>query len=174
MVLMQNPNFLILDEPTNDLDIFTLMMLEEFLLQYKGCLLLVSHDRSFMDNLVDHIFVFEENGIIKDYHSTYTEYSKKKLIKEKQLKAEIKKEEKPAERIKKSVNKPTYKQKQEYEMLEMQINELEAEKINILNLLNTGNEDVNLLTQWSERIGEIMSLIDEKTIRWIELDEFME
>ncbi len=174
MVLMQNPNFLILDEPTNDLDIFTLMMLEEFLLQYKGCLLVVSHDRSFMDNLVDHIFVFEENGVVKDYHSTYSEYTKKKLLKEKQLKAETKKEEKPIERVKNTSNKPTYKQKQEYELLETQISELESEKEKIVNLLNKGNSDVSLLTQWSERIGEIMKQIDEKTNRWIELSEIMD
>jgi ATP-binding cassette subfamily F protein uup len=174
MVLMQNPNFLILDEPTNDLDIFTLMMLEEFLLQYKGCLLLVSHDRSFMDNLVDHIFVFEENGIVKDYHSTYTEYTRKKILKEKQLKAETKKEEKPVERTKTTSNKPTYKQKQEYELLEKEISELETEKEKIFNLMNEGSSDVSLLTQWSERIGEIMKLIDEKSNRWIELSEIME
>jgi len=174
MVLMQNPNFLILDEPTNDLDIFTLMMLEEFLLQYKGCLLLVSHDRSFMDNLVDHIFVFEENGIVKDYHSTYTEYTRKKILKEKQLKAETKKEEKPVERSKTTSNKPTYKQKQEYELLEKEISELETEKEKIFNLMNEGSSDVSLLTQWSERVGEIIKLIDEKSNRWIELSEIME
>ncbi len=174
MVLMQNPNFLILDEPTNDLDIFTLMMLEEFLLQYKGCLLLVSHDRSFMDNLVDHIFVFEENGVVKDYHSTYSEYTRKKLLKEKQLKAENKKEEKPLERIKNSSNKPSYKQKQEFELLEKEISELESEKEKIFDQLNAGNVEVSLLTQWSERIGEIIQLIDEKTNRWIELSEIME
>ncbi|MCX6230008.1 MAG: ABC-F family ATP-binding cassette domain-containing protein [Bacteroidetes bacterium] len=174
MVLMQNPNFLILDEPTNDLDIFTLMMLEEFLLQYKGCLLLVSHDRSFMDNLVDHIFVFEDNGIVKDYHSTYTEYTRKKLLKEKQLKSETKKDEKPVERIKQTSNKPTFKQKQEYELLEKEINELEREKENILKLLNGGSDDVVILTKWSERIAEIIALTDEKTLRWIELSEIIE
>ncbi len=174
MVLMQNPNFLILDEPTNDLDIFTLMMLEEFLLQYKGCLLLVSHDRSFMDNLVDHIFVFEDNGIVKDYHSTYTEYTRKKLQKEKQLRNETKKEEKPVERVKNTSNKPSYKQKQEYELLEKEISELENEKEKIFDQMNTGNAEVSKLTQWSERIGEIMKMVDEKTNRWIELSEIME
>ncbi|NVN95830.1 MAG: ABC-F family ATP-binding cassette domain-containing protein [Bacteroidetes bacterium] len=174
MVLMQNPNFLILDEPTNDLDIFTLMMLEEFLLQYKGCLLLVSHDRSFMDNLVDHIFVFEDNGVVADYHSTYSEYTRKKLLKEKQLKLETKKEEKPVERQKNTSNKPSYKQKQEYEQLETQISELEAEKEMIVGLLNAGSNDVSMLTQWSERIGEIMKLIDDKSNRWIELSEIIE
>ncbi len=174
MVLMQNPNFLILDEPTNDLDIFTLMMLEEFLLQYKGCLLLVSHDRSFMDNLVDHIFVFEENGVVKDYHSTYSEYTRKKMLKEKQLRAETKKEEKPVERVKIASNKPSYKQKQEYELLEKQISELEIEKEKIFMLMNAGSDNVSLLTAWSERIGEIMKLIDEKSNEWIELSEMMD
>jgi ATP-binding cassette subfamily F protein uup len=127
-----------------------------------------------MDNLVDHIFVFEENGIVKNYHSTYTEYTRKKILKEKQLKAETKKEEKPIERQKTITNKPTYKQKQEYELLEKEISELETEKEKIFNLMNEGSSDVSLLTQWSERIGEIMKLIDEKSNRWIELSEIME
>lgn len=174
MTLMQNPNFLILDEPTNDLDLFTLMMLEDFLTQYQGCLLLVSHDRSFMDNLVDHIFVFEDNGVVKDYHSTYSEYMAVKLKKERQQKLEAKKEEKPVEREKKTSNKPSYKQKQEYELLEKEIAVLEAEKESLINRMNEGIADIKELTSTSERIAELIAIIDEKTNRWLELSEIME
>jgi len=174
MTLMRNPNFLILDEPTNDLDLFTLVMLEEFLMDFQGCLLLVSHDRSFMDNLVDHIFVFEENGFVKDYHSTYTEYTKSKTLKEKQLKLESKKEEKVSQvKPKTTSNKPTYKQKQEYDALEKDISDLENEKETLLNKLNADNVDVKDLTLWSNRIGELINLIEEKTNRWLELSEIM-
>lgn len=174
MTLMQNPNFLILDEPTNDLDLFTLMMLEDFLTQYQGCLLLVSHDRSFMDNLVDHIFVFEDNGVVKDYHSTYSEYMAVKLKKERQQKLEAKKEEKPVEREKKISNKPSYKQKQEYELLEKEIAVLEAEKESLISRMNEGIADIKELTSTSERIAELIAIIDEKTNRWLELSEIME
>ena len=174
MTLMQNPNFLILDEPTNDLDLFTLMMLEDFLTQYQGCLLLVSHDRSFMDNLVDHIFVFEDNGVVKDYHSTYSEYMAVKLKKERQQKLEAKKEEKPVEREKKTSNKPSYKQKQEYELLEKEIAVLEAEKESLISRMNEGIADIKELTSTSERIAELIAIIDEKTNRWLELSEIME
>lgn len=174
MTLMQNPNFLILDEPTNDLDLFTLMMLEDFLTQYQGCLLLVSHDRSFMDNLVDHIFVFEDNGVVKDYHSTYSEYMAVKLKKERQQKLEAKKEEKPVEREKKTSNKPSYKQKQEYELLEKEIAVLEAEKESLISRMNEGIADIKELTSTSERIAELITIIDEKTNRWLELSEIME
>lgn len=174
MTLMQNPNFLILDEPTNDLDLFTLMMLEDFLTQYQGCLLLVSHDRSFMDNLVDHIFVFEDNGVVKDYHSTYSEYMALKLKKERQQKLEAKKEEKPVEREKKTSNKPSYKQKQEYELLEKEIAVLEAEKESLISRMNEGIADIKELTSTSERIAELIAIIDEKTNRWLELSEIME
>lgn len=174
MTLMQNPNFLILDEPTNDLDLFTLMMLEDFLTQYQGCLLLVSHDRSFMDNLVDHIFVFEDNGVVKDYHSTYSEYMAVKLKKERQQKLEAKKEEKSVEREKKTSNKPSYKQKQEYELLEKEIAVLDAEKESLISRINEGIADIKELTSTSERIAELIAIIDEKTNRWLELSEIME
>jgi len=174
MTLMKNPNFLILDEPTNDLDLFTLMMLEDFLTQYQGCLLLVSHDRSFMDNLVDHIFVFEDGGVIHDYHSTYSEYTAKKQKAERILKLEAKKDEKPIERDKKISNKPTYKQKQEYAQLELEIAALEAEKENLIQLMNSGVNDVTELTAMSERIAFIIEEIDDKSMRWLELSEIMD
>lgn len=173
-VLMANPNFLILDEPTNDLDIYTLEILEDFLSRFKGCLIIVSHDRSFMDNLVDHLFVFEGDGKIRDYHSNYTQYRAQKLL---ELKEEGKqrKEEKPkVERTKNTTVKATYKEKKEYESLTQEIESLSQEKNQLENLLASGElSDHEKLTQASNRIGEIMALLDEKELRWLELDEIM-
>ena len=172
-VLMANPNFLILDEPTNDLDIYTLEILEEFLENYKGCLIIVSHDRSFMDDLVDHLFVFEGNGKIRDYHSNYTDYIKQKEH-EQRIATQQKREEKPKYERTKSVTKPTYKQKQEYEQLTNEIETLEKEKSDLEQLMNSGLEtDYEKLNSWATRIGEIRELIDEKELRWLELDEIM-
>ncbi len=172
-VLMANPNFLILDEPTNDLDIYTLEILEEFLENYKGCLIIVSHDRSFMDDLVDHLFVFEGNGKIRDYHSNYTDYIKQKEH-EQRIATQQKREEKPKYERTKSTVKPTYKQKQEYEQLTNEIEALENEKSELEQLMNSGGEtDYEKLNSWATRIGEIRELIDEKELRWLELDEIM-
>lgn len=172
-VLMANPNFLILDEPTNDLDIYTLEILEEFLENYKGCLIIVSHDRSFMDDLVDHLFVFEGNGKIRDYHSNYTDYIKQKEH-EQRIAIQQKREEKPKYERTKSVTKPTYKQKQEYEQLTNEIEALEKEKSELEEQMNSGQEtDYEKLNSWAIRIGEIRELIDEKELRWLELDEIM-
>ena len=172
-VLMANPNFLILDEPTNDLDIYTLEILEEFLENYKGCLIIVSHDRSFMDDLVDHLFVFEGNGKIRDYHSNYTDYIKQKEH-EQRIATQQKREEKPKYERTKSTVKPTYKQKQEYEQLTNEIEALENEKSELEQLMNSGDEtDYEKLNSWATRIGEIRELIDEKELRWLELDEIM-
>ena len=172
-VLMANPNFLILDEPTNDLDIYTLEILEEFLENYKGCLIIVSHDRSFMDDLVDHLFVFEGNGKIRDYHSNYTDYIKQKEH-EQRIATQQKREEKPKYERTKSTVKPTYKQKQEYEQLTHEIEALENEKSELEQLMNSGQEtDYEKLNSWATRIGEIRDLIDEKELRWLDLDEIM-
>lgn len=179
-VLMANPNFLILDEPTNDLDIYTLEILERFLKGYKGCLLIVSHDRSFMDNLVDHIFVFEGEGKIRDYHSNYTEYlqeKQRKLKAEQKAKSEVRSEQYAENQRKKAQNakpKASYKQKVEYEQLSQEIDALTQEKTEVENLLSAGLEtDVNKLTMASQRIGEIIALLDEKEMRWLELDEII-
>ncbi len=173
-VLMANPNFLILDEPTNDLDLYTLEILEQFLLSYKGCLVIVSHDRSFMDNIVDHILVFEGEGKIHDYHSNYNDYLLEKQLKEKAA-TKQRKEEKPRyEKTKSSAPKATFKQKQEYETLSKEIEVLTAEKQQLESILGGGQEaDVDKLTQASLRIGEIIALLDEKELRWLELDELM-
>jgi len=179
-VLMANPNFLILDEPTNDLDIYTLEILEKFLKGYKGCLLIVSHDRSFMDNLVDHIFVFEGDGKIKDYHSNYSDYLQEKLRRQKEkqkAKSEIRNEAyQQTQTEKKASAKPkaTYKQKQEYEQLTQEIEALNREKKELEEMLSSGLEtDVDKLTQASQRIGELIDNLDEKEMRWLELDEIM-
>lgn len=177
-VLMANPNFLILDEPTNDLDIYTLEILEQFLSGYKGCLIIVSHDRSFMDHLVDHIFVFEGDGHVRDYHSNYSQYLAEK---NKQQRNETlqRREEKQTQRQqeaqqqpKPARNKPSYKQQREYEQLTKEIETLTKEKQEIENLLSSGTEtDSDKITAASLRIGTLIEELDEKELRWLELDE---
>lgn len=169
-VLMQNPNFLILDEPTNDLDIMTLNRLEEFLSGFKGVLILVSHDRYFLDKLVDHFFIFEGAGEIRDFYGTFTEYRLKqgqKAKKEKSVKRKEKKPERPKLR-----QKLSYNEQREYELLEKEINELEARKKNLEKSLNSGNTDYTLLENTSRELKEVIELIDEKSMRWMELDEY--
>ncbi len=173
-VLMANPNFLILDEPTNDLDIYTLEILEQFLKDYKGCLVIVSHDRSFMDHIVDHIFVFEGDGKIRDYHSNYTQYLAEKNA-QKRSETLQRREEKPKyERTRSDKPRATYKQQKEYESLSQEIEALTQEKQQLEILLSGGGEtDVEKLTSASQRIGEIMAALDEKELRWLELDEIV-
>ena len=173
-VLMANPNFLILDEPTNDLDIYTLEILEQFLKDYKGCLVIVSHDRSFMDHIVDHIFVFEGEGKIRDYHSNYTEYLAEKNAK-KRSETLQKRDEKPKyERTRSDKPRATYKQQKEYESLSQEIEALTLEKHQLEALLSGGTEtDVDKLTTASQRIGQIIEALDEKELRWLELDEIV-
>lgn len=174
LVLMANPNFLILDEPTNDLDIYTLEILEQFLKGYKGCLVIVSHDRSFMDHIVDHLFIFEGEGIIKDYHSNYTQYRQQK---EQQRKTEAKllQEEKPKyERTKPAKAKATYKQQKEYETLTEEIDVLNEEKQQLEKILSGEvTTDRQEIAKASERIGAVIAELDEKEMRWLELDELM-
>ena len=173
-VLMKKPNFLILDEPTNDLDIMTLNVLENYLQQFNGCVLIVSHDRYFMDNIVDHIFVFRGRGEVKDYPGTYTQYRDKIMdtfAKEKPEKTKKKPKEKPKPRKKSSVS---HKQKQEYQKLEKEIEALEEEKKSIEAEMNNGNLDNDKIVEKSNRLGEVMRQIDEKTDRWVELSEMME
>ncbi len=173
ITLIKNPNFLLLDEPTNDLDISTLQILEDFLLDFKGCLMIVSHDRFFLDKLVDHVFVFEGNGRIKDYYGNYTGYYRQKLLEE-SAKSQNKIEKPKREKPKDVVKKPSYKQKLEYESLENEIQSLETEKSEIINRLDSGKENMETLHELSIRFGEIEKLIDEKTIRWMELSEIID
>ena len=173
-VLIKNPNFLILDEPTNDLDLLVLNRLEEFLINYSGCLVLVSHDRYFLDKLTDHLFIFEGEGKVSDYYGSYTKYS---FEKEKQ--AAEKQKRKKATDGKPKIQKPTIKTKlsfneqREYDSLEIEIEELEIEKAEVETAINSGELPYEKLNKLSERIGKLIELIDEKTLRWMELDEFV-
>lgn len=172
-VLMSNPNFLILDEPTNDLDIYTLAMLENFLSEYKGCLLIVSHDRSFMDNLVDHLFVFEGEGIVKDYHSTYTDFIK---MREEEKKAKTSSSSQsvastPQKTKTKQANKASFNEKREYELLTKEIPNLEKEKAEIFEKISSGTLSADKLHTLSTRYQEVHDLLEEKEMRWLELSE---
>ena len=172
-VLIANPNFLILDEPTNDLDIYTLEILERFLLGYQGCLMVVSHDRSFMDNIVDHLFVFEGDGKIRDFPGNYTQYLQKRDSEQREQTLQ-KKSEKPQYERKRSAAKPTYKQQQEYKALTEELQTLESEKKDLeQKLASPEGATAEQLAQWSERIGQVLAAIDEKELRWLELDEIV-
>ena len=173
-VLMANPNFLILDEPTNDLDIYTLQILEQFLQTYKGCLIIVSHDRSFMDHIVDHLLVFEGNGKIRDYHSNYTMYRMQKMQQQREATQQQRQEKPKYERSKSDKPKATYKEKKEYEALTTEIDTLTNERQQLEQQLSDGTlTDPNEITKASTRIGELMALLDEKELRWLELDELV-
>ena len=168
-VLMKNPNFLILDEPTNDLDLLTLTKLEEFLLQYKGCLVLVSHDRFFIDKLTEHLFVFKGDGVIEDHYCTYTQYREKQIEKDKEFK-KIQHLEKENSKIKAKSKKLTYNEKYEYENILKEIAILEDEKKKLEIILLNPIVDIEKMTNCSKRLGELVTLIDSKEMRWLELD----
>jgi ATP-binding cassette subfamily F protein uup len=169
-VLMKNPNFLILDEPTNDLDLLTLTKLEEFLLQYRGCLLLVSHDRFFMDKLTEHLFVFKGNGKVEDHYCTYSEYREKQIEEEKEFK-KIQHLEKSNSKVKAVRKKLTFNEKFEYDNLEKDLENLELEKKELEIIIQNPDIEMKLMMEKSERLGEIINLMDEKEMRWLELDE---
>ena len=176
-VLMKNPNFLVLDEPTNDLDIQTLQVLEEYLQDFPGCLIVVSHDRYFMDKVVDHILVFKGNGVIKDFPGNYTQYREWQQLKSKEEYDQKKKNDKPeeahqAKRINHdSSRRLTYKEKREFEQLTTEIAQLEKEQKEIEEQLCSGTLNIDELTTKSKRLPEIKSLLDEKEMRWLELSE---
>ena len=173
MQFLQQPNFLILDEPTNDLDVFTLTLLEDFLLSYPGCLIIVSHDRYFMDKLVEHVFVFEGDGLIKDYYGNYSEYYREKLAEEQDLKSKQKQEKdsKTEPRVKELSKKPTFKQQKEYEVLTTEIERLEVEKSEVLEKMNSGSSSTDELQVLSIRYVEIEKLLEAKENKWLELAE---
>ena len=174
--LIKNPNFLILDEPTNDLDIYTLQVLEEFLTDFAGCVLIVSHDRFLLDKLCDHVFVFEGNGKIKDFFGNYTDYYQWRMKEQKQAQRAEKtvKEEKPIIKEKKTSSKPSYKQLKDFENLEKEIHQLESEKDSVIEKMNSGMESPESLTELSKKYNELLEKIDEKTLLWMELGEIME
>ena len=181
-VLMRNPNFLVLDEPTNDLDIVTLNILEEYLQSFKGCVIVVSHDRYFMDKVVDHLMVFKGNAELKDFPGNYTDFREwNELIEEqeredkKAAKAELQNAKvesaKPEPVAKEKTKKLSFKEKQEFEALEKEIPALEAEKADIENQLASGTLSSDEIIKASQRFGELGDIIDEKTMRWLELSE---
>ncbi|MCD4679206.1 MAG: ABC-F family ATP-binding cassette domain-containing protein [Bacteroidales bacterium] len=175
-VLIRNPNFLILDEPTNDLDLMTLNKLEEFLESYKGCLILVSHDRYFMEKLVDQLLVFEGDGNIRGFVGNYSDYREAKeaqLKKEKALLVKVKSKQKVAGKPNKTKTKLSYKENQEYKDLEKEIEGLELEKTALEQSINDSITEYETLMQMTERMGTVITLIDEKTLRWMELDEYV-
>jgi ATP-binding cassette subfamily F protein uup len=175
-ILFRNPNFLILDEPTNDLDLPTLAVLENFLEEYGGCLLMVSHDRYFMDRLVDHLFVFKGDGLIEDFPGNYADY--RMSVKEDTPSA-VKREEKKV--VQASTNtiqvaeqkkRMSYKEKREFDLLEGEITALREEKKELELKLSLGESSYQELSAMTTRIGEIDALIDEKEMRWLELSEY--
>ena len=181
-ILMQNPNLLILDEPTNDLDIVTLDVLEEYLKDFKGSLIIVSHDRHFLDRLVDHLFIFCGNGVVKDFIGSYSEYHAYIKEYEAQQKAAARAEEKASAKARgndSEVNagapakkkKLTYKEQKELEQLEKDIDTLGKEKAELETLLSSGTLPYDKIQATSERFGEVKDLIDEKEMRWLELQE---
>ena len=175
-ILMQQPNLLILDEPTNDLDIVTLNILEEYLKEFGGSLIIVSHDRHFLDKLVDHLFVFCGNGVVKDFVGSYSEY--REYIKEYEAEQRAKeraaekairepqKQDKPAQK-----KKLTYKEQREFEQIEKDLEVLAAEKATLEEALSSGTLPFDKLQETSERIGQIIEETDEKEMRWLELSE---
>ena len=180
-ILMQQPNLLILDEPTNDLDIVTLNILEEYLKEFGGSLIIVSHDRHFLDKLVDHLFIFCGEGLVKDFVGSYSEYreyikeyeAEQKSAARAQEKAEKEKNSKEASKAANFIQKKklTYKEQKELEQLEKELEALAEEKAAIEEGLSSGNMEFEQLQKASERIAEIIELTDEKEMRWLELSE---
>lgn len=169
-VLMKNPNFLVLDEPTNDLDIVTLQILEEYLQDFPGCVIVVSHDRYFMDKVVDHLLVFKGDGLIKDFPGNYTQYRHWMMLQPKEV------EKTKVVTVKKdyhheSRRRMTYKEKMEFQKLEKDIAALEAEQKELEDALCSGTLSVEELTQKSKRLPELKDELDEKSLRWLELSE---
>ena len=176
---MRNPNFLVLDEPTNDLDIVTLNVLEEYLRNFKGCVIVVSHDHYFMDKVVDHLLVFRGNADLKDFPGNYTQYRDWKEIQDQlEKEAEAARQPKQAPASEKN-NRPqneqkkklSFKERKEFEALEEEIPALEAEKAELETAMSSGTLSNDELMAKSERIAKVIEEIDEKTMRWLELSE---
>ena len=171
-VLMRNPNFLVLDEPTNDLDIVTLQVLEEYLQNFKGCVIVVSHDRYFMDKVVDHLLVFKGQGDIRDFPGNYSDYRDWKLAKAEHEKEAAKPKEEKTQRVRlNDKRRMTFKERKEFEQLEKEIAVLEDEKKQIEEALCSGTLSVDELTEKSKRLPLLNDELDEKTMRWLELSE---
>ena len=179
-VLFRNPNFLILDEPTNDLDLPTLSVLENFLSDFPGCLVIVSHDRYFMDRLVDHLFVFEGDGVVRDFPGNYSNYRIEEKAKEKKDKEPAKKAEVAAPVVAKPAAAPvpekkkfSFKDKREYDLLEKDMAALEAEKVTITEKMMDQGLNYDEIQKLSNRMVQITQLLEEKEMRWLELSEYI-
>lgn len=172
-VLMKNPNFLVLDEPTNDLDIMTLNVLEEYLRSFAGCLLIVSHDRFFIDKIVDHVFAFEGNGLIRDFPGNYTQYADRREEEEKARRKASKTTITPTQptREKNRQRRLTYKEQQEMKQLEIDMESLNSERTELETALSSGTLSPEKLLEASRRVAEIIDILDEKEMRWLELSE---
>ena len=171
-VLMRNPNFLVLDEPTNDLDIQTLQIFEEYLADFPGCVIIVSHDRYFMDKIVDHLLVFKGDGIVQDFPGNYTQYRDWCMLKSKDEEPTTNKSNAVKERHRgEQRRRMTYKEKMEYAQLEKDIESLEAERQQIEELLCSGTLSINELTEKSKRLPALKEELDAKEMRWLELSE---
>ncbi|MBR4087690.1 MAG: ATP-binding cassette domain-containing protein, partial [Bacteroidales bacterium] len=178
-VLMKNPNVLILDEPTNDLDILTLNVLEEYLKEFAGSVIIVSHDRFFLDKIVDHLFVFEGDGIIKDFVGSYSDY--REYIKEKEKQKRSQERARMQKEMQKAVpveqpqpnrkRKLSYKEQRELEQIEKDLEVLGQEKKELEEKLSGGEISNKELQEASVRIGEVIALLDEKEMRWLELND---
>ena len=178
-VLMQNPNFLILDEPTNDMDIVTLQILEQYLQDFRGCVIIVSHDRYFMDKVVDHLLVFQGEGRVKDFPGNYTQFreseklmQKEEVAKEKPASASAQTTANGKPRLTEKKRKLTFKERQEFKQLEKDIEALEQEKTDIEGALSSGAASVEEITSMSKRLPLLNDELDEKSMRWLELSEF--
>jgi ATP-binding cassette subfamily F protein uup len=173
-VLMRNPNFLVLDEPTNDLDIVTLQILEEYLQDFPGCVIVVSHDRYFMDKVVDHLLVFKGQGEIKDFPGNYTQYREWQALQPKESASAAQKPAKvttDTRSERETKRKMSFKEKREFEQLEKDIATLEDEKKQIEDALSSGTLSVDEITQMSKRLPLLNDELDEKSMRWLELSE---
>ena len=172
-VLMKNPNFLVLDEPTNDLDIMTLNVLEEYLRSFAGCLLIVSHDRFFIDKIVDHVFAFEGNGLIRDFPGNYTQYADRREEEEKARREASRTTTTPSQptREKNRQRRLTYKEQQEMKQLEIDMESLNSERTELETALSSGTLSPEKLLEASRRVAEIIDILDEKEMRWLELSE---
>ncbi|HRO76619.1 MAG TPA: ABC-F family ATP-binding cassette domain-containing protein [Crocinitomicaceae bacterium] len=171
-VLMANPNFLILDEPTNDLDIFVMSVLEDYLRAFQGCLIIVSHDRYFMDKMVDHLFVFEGAGKIKDIVGNYSEYREKQKIEKQEMRENKVETVKPVEVVTTDKKKLSYKERIEFDKIEKELEELELRKENVSQKLSSGELSNDELMKTGEELSAIVQEIEDKTNRWLELSEF--
>ena len=173
-VLFRSPNFLILDEPTNDLDLPTLGVLENFLADFPGCLMIVSHDRYFMDKLVDHLLVFEGDGMVRDFPGNYSEYRLYEEAEQSRKEEQVVTDKQILPSAAQPKKKPGFKEKREFELLEKEIADLNKEKENITHQLSAGELPFDELQRLSARIGEITGLLDLKEMRWLELSEILE